>query len=183
MIPAAPSRCHRVVDSPVGGLLLAATDRGLVRIAFDVEDHAQVLANLVTKIGPDSLRASERLERAARQLEEYFDGRRRAFDLPLDLRLSSGFRRQVIDHLTTIAYGRTQSYAEVAAAAGSSRAVRAVGTACATNPLPVVVPCHRVVRSDGSYGGYLAGGDAKRALLSLEAARTSVGRASPHRSS
>ena len=90
--------------------------------------------------------------------------------MPLDLRLATGFRRAVLDHLPDIAYGRTASYAEVAAAAGSPRAVRAVGTACATNPVPVVVPCHRVVRSDGSIGGYAGGADAKRTLLDLEAA-------------
>jgi methylated-DNA-[protein]-cysteine S-methyltransferase len=161
---------YATVDSPVGPLLLAATDHGLVRIAFGVEDHARVLTDLATRIGPRILRSPLRLGAAVGQLAEYFDGHRRSFDLPLDLRLSSGFRRQVIDHLREIAYGRTESYAEVAAAAGSPRAVRAVGTACATNPLPVVVPCHRVLRSDGSLGGYLGGIEAKQALLSLEAA-------------
>ena len=92
------------------------------------------------------------------------------FDLPLDLRLSKGFRREVLAHLRNIGYGRTESYAQVAAAAGSPRAVRAVGTACATNPLPLVVPCHRVVRSDGSTGGYAGGPEAKHTLLTLEAA-------------
>ena len=97
-------------------------------------------------------------------------GRRRTFDVPLDLRLAHGFRREVLDHLPEIGYGRTESYTEVAAAAGSPRAVRAVGTACALNPVPIVVPCHRVVRSDGSMGQYAGGADAKRALLDLEAA-------------
>jgi methylated-DNA-[protein]-cysteine S-methyltransferase len=89
--------------------------------------------------------------------------------VPLDFRLAKGFRRAVLAHLAEIPYGRTESYAEVAAAAGSPRAVRAVGTACATNPLPLVVPCHRVVRSDGSFGNYRGGEDAKRDLLTLEA--------------
>ena len=93
---------------------------------------------------------------------------RRAFDLALDRRLSSGFRADVLAHLPAIAYGHTESYAQVAAAAGNAKAVRAVGSACATNPLPVVVPCHRVVRSDGSWGGYVGGADAKRTLLALE---------------
>src|SRR5690606_33051107 len=109
-----------------------------------------------------------RLDGAARELDEYFEGRRRSFDLPLDLRLSTGFRREVVNHLPSIGYGRTESYAQVAAAAGHPRAVRAVGSACATNPLPVVVPCHRVVRSDGTLGGYLGGPEAKTALLALE---------------
>jgi len=116
------------------------------------------------------LHAPARLAPAARQLEEYFSGHRTAFDLPLDLRLSGGFRRDVLTRLREVAYGTTASYASLAAAAGSPRAVRAVGTACATNPLPVVVPCHRVVRSDGALGGYVGGAEAKRTLLTLEAA-------------
>ncbi len=110
------------------------------------------------------------LDEVSRQLEEYFAGRRKVFELPLDFRLSKGFRRNVLAHLSEIAYGHTESYARVAAAAGSPKAVRAVGAACATNPLPVVVPCHRVVRSDGSLGGYVGGLQAKHSLLSLEAA-------------
>src|SRR3954469_23237092 len=111
-----------------------------------------------------------RLSAAVRQLEEYFAGRRTAFELPLDLRLAAGFRRPVLTQLRQVGYGTTASYATVAAAAGSPRAVRAVGTACATNPLPVVVPCHRVVRSDGALGNYVGGVAAKRTLLALEAA-------------
>jgi methylated-DNA-[protein]-cysteine S-methyltransferase len=161
---------YRTLDTPVGTLLLAATDRGLVRVAFDAEDHDQVLASLAATVSPRILQAPGRLETVARQLGEYFAGSRRRFDVPLDLQLTSGFRRQVLDHLPKIAYGRTQSYTDLAAAAGRPKAVRAVGTACATNPLPVVVPCHRVVRSDGSFGGYLGGTDAKRTLLTLESA-------------
>jgi methylated-DNA-[protein]-cysteine S-methyltransferase len=114
------------------------------------------------------MRAPGRLDATARELDEYFAGTRRAFDVPLDRRLSSGFRAAVLAHLAEIGYGHTESYAQVAAAAGNARAVRAVGSACATNPLPVVVPCHRVVRSDGSWGGYVGGPEAKRALLTLE---------------
>ena len=160
---------YRTVDSPVGTLLLAATDEGLVRVAFDREDHDAVLVSLADKVSPRIMLAPGRLDHAARELDEYFAGGRRAFDLPLDFRLSSGFRRSVLAHLPDIGYGRTESYAQVAAAAGSPRAVRAVGTACASNPLPLVVPCHRVVRSDGSFGGYRGGPDAKRLLLTLEA--------------
>ncbi|MDR6438305.1 methylated-DNA-[protein]-cysteine S-methyltransferase [Paenarthrobacter nicotinovorans] len=161
---------YRVVDSPVGKLLLAATDRGIVRVAFDVENHAEVLQRLSETISPRILQAPARLDDAAWQLEEYFNGSRKEFDLTVDFRLSRGFRLSVLQHLPRIAYGRTESYAQVASAAGSPNAVRAVGTACATNPLPVIIPCHRVVKSDGSFGGYLGGPEAKRALLTLEAA-------------
>jgi methylated-DNA-[protein]-cysteine S-methyltransferase len=160
---------YRTVDSPVGGLLLAATSAGLVRIAFEREGFENVLDSLAARVGPRILRGTSRLDGAARELEQYFAGRRRVFDLPLDTRLATGFRRAVQAHLPAIPYGATESYAEVALATGSPRAVRAVGTACATNPLPLVVPCHRVLRSDGSLGGYLGGLEAKRTLLDLEA--------------
>lgn len=159
---------YRTVDSPVGRLLLAATDLGLVRVAYAREDHDTVLQALADRISPRILAAPARLDAAARQLEEYFAGGRHTFDLPLDWQLAAGFRAAVLHRLPDIGYGRTASYASVAALAGRPRAVRAVGTACATNPLPVVIPCHRVVRSDGSLGGYLGGVEAKRALLTLE---------------
>ena len=162
---------YRTVDSPVGTLLLAATTVGLVRVAYDVEDHDAVLTKLASAVSPRVLRAPARLDDTARQLDEYFALRRTAFDVPVDLRLAEGFRRSVIEHLRDIGYGRRESYAEVAAAVGSPRAVRAVGTACAHNPLPVVFPCHRVVRSDGSTGQYVGGAAAKTALLDLEAVR------------
>jgi len=161
---------YRTIDTPVGSLLLAATAEGLVRVAYAREDHDLVLAQLADRISPRVLRAPARLDLAAREIEEYFAGRRRLFDLPLDYRLSTGFRRTVLAHLTEIGYGRTASYATVAAAAGNPKAVRAAATACATNPLPVVVPCHRVVRSDGTVGGYVGGVEAKKALLTMEAA-------------
>ena len=110
------------------------------------------------------------LDGVAREIEEYFAGRRRTFDVPLDLRLSHGFRRTILSHLPEIGYGKTTSYAAIAKAAGHPKAVRAAGSACASNPLPVVVPCHRVVRSDGTIGQYIGGVDAKRALLTLEEA-------------
>lgn len=162
---------YRTVDSPVGPLLLAATEVGLVRVAYAAEDHDQVLQTLSDRISPRILRAPARLDATASELEEYFDGRRRSFDLPLDWRLTAGFRRTVLHHLPEISYGQTASYASVARLAGSPKAFRAVGTACATNPLPVVVPCHRVVLSDGGIGHYLGGPDAKRTLLTLETTR------------
>ena len=161
---------YRTVDTPVGTLLLAATTAGLVRVAYDIEGHDAVLAGLADRISPRVLRAPARLDSAARQIDEYFAKRRTVFEVPVDLRLAEGFRRNVIEHLRDIGYGRRESYAAVAAAIGHPRAVRAVGTACAHNPLPVVIPCHRVVRSDGSTGQYVGGPLAKSTLLDLEAA-------------
>lgn len=162
---------YRTFDSPVGSLLLAATERGLVRVAYADENHDTVLQTLADRVSPRILNAPARLDDVATELDEYFAGRRRAFDVALDWRLSKGFRATVLHHLAVdVAYGHTASYAAVAELAGNPKAVRAVGTACATNPLPVVVPCHRVVRSNGSMGGYLGGADAKRTLLTLEGA-------------
>ncbi|MEZ0447483.1 methylated-DNA--[protein]-cysteine S-methyltransferase [Cellulomonas sp. ICMP 17802] len=160
----------RTVDSPVGSLLLARTPQGLVRVAFAVQDHDAVLQGLAQTVSPRVLEAPGQLDDVARELDEYFAGRRTVFDVPLDLRLLRGFRRDVVLHLPEIPYGRTASYAAMAGLAGSPRAVRAVGTACALNPLPLVLPCHRVVRSDGSPGQYAGGADAKVALLALETA-------------
>ncbi|MFE9576675.1 methylated-DNA--[protein]-cysteine S-methyltransferase [Nocardia sp. NPDC006044] len=161
---------YRTMDTPVGTLLLAATPAGLVRVAYPSEDHDAVLTTLAERVSPRVLAAPARLDAGAREIDEYFAGARTHFDLPLDLRLTGGFRRQVIEHLIDIGYGQRESYAAVAAAVGNPRAVRAVGSACAHNPLPVVIPCHRVVRSDGSIGQYVGGIEAKTALLTLEAA-------------
>ena len=161
---------YTTVSTPVGVLLLAATEEGLVRVAYAREDHEAVLQDLARRISPRVLHAPARLAPAVRQLEEYFAGTRTGFDLPLDRSLSHGFRRLVQEHLPEIGYGRTQSYGAVARSVGRPQAVRAVGTACATNPLPVVVPCHRVLRGDGGLGGYVGGLEAKAALLELETA-------------
>jgi methylated-DNA-[protein]-cysteine S-methyltransferase len=160
---------YRAIESPLGPLLLAATPEGLVRIAFECEDHDVVLASLASAVSPRLLRSHRRTDHVARQLDEYFAGNRQTFDVAVDLRLVSGFRRDVVLHLNDIAYGTTQSYASVAQLAGNPRAVRAVGSACSHNPIPVVLPCHRVVRSDGSLGQYLGGVDAKAMLIALEA--------------
>jgi methylated-DNA-[protein]-cysteine S-methyltransferase len=160
---------YRTVDSAVGPLLLAATPRGLVRVAFANEDRDGVLLALSSQISPRMLEAPVRLDPVARQLDEYFAGRRHSFDVALDWSLSRGFRRTVLEHLNTdISYGATASYAVLARLSGSPKAVRAVGTACATNPIPIVVPCHRVIRSDGAVGAYRGGPGAKRVLLDLE---------------
>lgn len=161
---------YRTIDTAVGPLLLAATPVGLVRVAYQREDFDAVLDTIAEKISPRILRAPARLDAAAHELDEYFAGTRRSFDLALDHALSSGFRKTVQAMLPSIAYGHTATYKEVAATVGNPNAVRAVGTACATNPLPVVVPCHRVLRSDGSLGGYVGGTAAKTALLDLERA-------------
>ena len=159
---------YRTLDTPVGPLLLAATAQGLVRVAFEREGFDAVLAALATTVSPRVLEAPRRLDEAAAELEEYFTGTRRRFDLPLDRALSTGFREKVQRVLPRVDYGTTRSYKEIAELVGSPRAVRAVGTACATNPLPIVVPCHRVLRTDGALGGYVGGLDAKTALLTLE---------------
>ena len=160
---------YRTMDSPVGPLLLAATPAGLVRVAFEREDHDAVLVELSTAISPRILHTSRQVDDVARQLDEYFTGRRRRFEVPVDLQLSKGFRRTVLTHLLEIPYGMTESYTTVARAAGNARAVRAAGSACATNPIPLVVPCHRVVRRDGTYGQYRGGPEAKHLLLAMEA--------------
>ena len=160
---------YRTVDSAVGPLLLAATPLGLLRVAFASEGYDSVLQNLSARVSPRVLEAPTRLDPVARQLEEFFTGRRQSFDVALDWSLSHGFRRTVLEHLNTdIGYGTTTSYANLARLSGSPKAVRAVGTACATNPIPIVVPCHRVIRSDGAVGAYRGGPAAKSALLDLE---------------
>lgn len=163
---------HTTVPSPIGSLLVAATPEGVVRIAFELEGFDAVLDDLASRVGPRIMRVAEHptLRDAAAQLEGYFAGTVRRFDVPVDLRLSRGFRRTVLDHLREVPYGTTASYGQLAAASGRPTAVRAAASACANNPVPIVVPCHRVVRSDGSIGRYLGGVEAKAALLRLEAA-------------
>ena len=162
---------YRTVDSAVGPLLLAATPRGLLRVAFANENHANVLQDLALRISPRVLEAPMRLDPIVRQLDEYLTGRRHGFDVALDWSLSHGFRRTVLEHLNAdVDYGATASYAALARLSGSPKVVRAVGTACATNPIPIFVPCHRVIRSDGTLGAYRGGPAAKRALLDLERA-------------
>jgi methylated-DNA-[protein]-cysteine S-methyltransferase len=160
---------YTIIDSPVGSLLLAATPKGLVRVAYDVEDHDLVLETLTQRISPRLLRAPKRLDVVARELDEYFGRKRQAFDVPVDMSLSRGFRQLVQRHLPEIGYGQTRTYGQVAELVGNPKAVRAVGTACATNPLPLVMPCHRVLKADGTPGGYVGGPAAKMALLRLEA--------------
>lgn len=155
-------------SSPVGELLLVASPQGVVRVAFETETQEAVLADLAERLSPRILHSPERLAPAIRELEEYFAGRRRSFEVPVDLRLTRGFRAEVVRSLREIEFGRTRSYAQVADAVGNPKAVRAVGSACATNPVPLFLPCHRVVRSDGSFGAYRGGHEVKQFLLELE---------------
>lgn len=159
---------YRTVETPVGQILIAATPLGLIRVAYARQDHDAVLAGLAEQVSPRVLFAPAQLDDAARQFDDYFTRRRRGFDLAVDLQLASGFRRTVLEHLPAVGYGRTVSYGEFAAEVGHPRAARAVGTACATNPLPLVIPCHRVVLGDGSPGAYIGGPEVKRVLLDLE---------------
>ena len=160
------------VDSPFGTLLLAATRRGLVRLAFPEEDTDSVLERLARRLSPRIVEAPASLDRARRELDEYFTGSRRGFELALDWTLVGPFGRRVLRVTSEIPYGGVQSYAEVASDAGSPRGSRAAGNALCSNPIPIVIPCHRVLRSGGALGGYGGGIDRKRWLLELEGALT-----------
>ncbi len=161
------------VDSPFGPMIAAVTRRGLVRIAYP--DEVDVLDELAERISPRVLEAPARLDDAARQLEEYFAGRRQEFRVPIDWSLVRGFPRRVLGATRRIPYGRVRTYADVAARAGSPRAWRAAGNALASNPIPIVVPCHRVVASGGGLGGYTGGLHRKEFLLGLEGALPEMG--------
>jgi methylated-DNA-[protein]-cysteine S-methyltransferase len=159
------------VDTPVGRVVAARTPRGLVRLAYEDTNASldAVLESLATRLSPRMLEAPARLDDVRRELDEYFDGRRHEFSVPVDLALVRGpFARRLLEATARIPFGGTSSYAEVAAAAGSPRAVRAAGNALGANPIPIVVPCHRVLRTGGSLGGYTGGLDRKRTLLALE---------------
>ncbi|HEX9992786.1 MAG TPA: methylated-DNA--[protein]-cysteine S-methyltransferase [Acidimicrobiales bacterium] len=153
------------IDSPIGPMTAAATERGLVRITFG--DAATSVPGLLA-LSPRVVEAPARLDPVRRQLDEYFEGRRTSFDVPLDRALSSGFRLKVLRELERVRYGEVTTYRDLATRVGNPRASRAVGTAMATNPIPIVVPCHRVVRTGGHLGGYGGGLPAKEWLLRLE---------------
>ncbi len=156
------------VDSPLGRLTVAATPRGLLRVAYPSNDPDYVLEELSAKVSPRLLEAPEFIDEARRELEDYFEGRRERFDLPLDWTLTRGFVRRVLRATSRIEYGQVSTYREVARQAGSERAVRAAGNALGSNPMPVVVPCHRVLRTGGGLGGYTGGIERKNFLLNLE---------------
>jgi methylated-DNA-[protein]-cysteine S-methyltransferase len=157
------------LDSPLGRLLVAATPEGVVRIAYvDQTGEGAVLEHLATNVSPRVLAAPRKLDEPRRELDEYFAGRRRRFDLPLDWRLTRGFSRRVLEATAKIPYGATATYKQVAGEAGSPLASRAAGNALGANPIPIVVPCHRILHSGGGLGGYTGGLERKRLLLSVE---------------
>lgn len=164
------------VDSPFGEMLAAATATGLAFLSFPEADPDKALQRLASEISPRILHAPARLDPVRAQLSEYFDGGRRGFDLPLDWQLTAGFRRQVLERTNEIPYGETRTYSELAESAGSSRAHRAAGSALGANPIPIIVPCHRVLRVGGALGGYGGGLEVKQWLLELEGARGLRGR-------
>ena len=157
------------VDSPLGELTAAVTPAGLVRLAYtDFRGRDPVLEDLTGRISPRVIEAPARLDRVRRELDEYFEGRRTEFDLPIDWSLTRGFTRGVLQATARIPFGEVGTYASVAGAAGSPRAVRAAGNALGANPMPVVVPCHRILRTGGALGGYTGGIERKEFLLRLE---------------
>jgi len=160
------------VDSPFGALTAAVTDDGVVRLAFPEEPLDQVLDRLALRLSPRIVEAPARLEQLRRQLDEYFSGSRRDFDVPLDRALMSAFAQRILTATSAIPYGSVSTYNEMAAAAGSPRGSRAAGNALGSNPIPLLVPCHRVLRSGGNLGGYAGGPERKRWLLELEGALT-----------
>lgn len=159
---------YTTTDSPFGPLLLARTRRGLVRVGLPNQDQDELLADLSARVSPRVLEAPSELDDARRELDLYFEGKLDHFDLPLDWQLSGGFRRRVLRAINRIPYGQTRSYTEMARKAGNERAVRAAGSACGSNPIPLVVPCHRVLRTGGALGGYGGGLPMKQGLLELE---------------
>ena len=156
------------LDSPLGPLLAAVTERGLVRLAYDRERSDEVLEDLARRVSPRVLEGRRRLDPLARELDEYFAGRRRVFDLPIDWALTHGFTRKVLRATARIPFGEVITYKDVAGRAGSPRGYRAAGNALGANPIPIVVPCHRVVASGGKLGGYTGGLDRKLKLLAVE---------------
>ena len=161
---------YTTADSPFGPLLLATTRRGVVRIGLPTQADDELLQELADRVSPRVLEAPAPLDEARRELELYFDGRLRDFELSLDWQLSRDFRRRALRAVARIPYGETRSYTQIATSAGNERAVRAAGTACGSNPIPIVVPCHRVLRTGGGLGGYGGGLPMKESLLRLEGA-------------
>ena len=163
---------YSTVDSPLGPLLVAATPKGLVRVVFPTEDHDRVLDELAQRVSPRMLEAPAKLDEVRRELDEYFEGRRTRFDVKLDWVLTGkGFRHEVLRNTARIPYGRTSTYMEMATKAGNRKAYRAAGNALGSNPIPLIVPCHRVLATGGGLGGYGGGLAVKERLLHLEGAR------------
>jgi len=163
---------YATLDSPLGTLLVAVTPRGLVRVAYEEaggDDREEaVLAELADRVSPRVLHAPERTDAVRRELDEYFEGERRRFATPVDWSLVRGFAQDVLRATAKVPFGHVTSYRQMAEAAGSPRASRAAGNALGSNPIPIVVPCHRVLHSGGGLGGYAGGLERKRYLLTLE---------------
>jgi methylated-DNA-[protein]-cysteine S-methyltransferase len=159
------------VDSPIGTLVVASTPKGIVRLSFPSEDGDQVLEQLASRISPRVLEAPAKLDAVRRELDEYFEGRLQRFTAKLDWTLTGqGFRHEILRHTAKIPYGRTSTYMQMATKAGNRKAYRAAGNALGSNPIPVIVPCHRVLATSGGLGGYGGGLDVKERLLRLEGA-------------
>ncbi len=159
---------HGTYDSPLGTLTVMVTPRGLVRLSYPGEQVPAQLDEIAARVSPRILEAPELTDPVRRQLDEYFAGKRHAFDVPIDWRLVAGFAGNVLRATTRIPFGAVSSYREVATAAGSPNAYRAAGNALGSNPIPIVVPCHRVLHAGGGLGGYTGGVERKRFLLTLE---------------
>ena len=160
---------YATVDSPLGPLLAAAGPRGLVRLAYlDYEGGEEVLERLSRRVSPRIVEAPDQLDQVRRELDDYFEGRRKRFDLPVDLELARGFGRRVLEATAAVPFGEVATYRAVAGKAGNERASRAAGNALGANPIPIVVPCHRILRTGGGLGGYTGGIERKRFLLSIE---------------
>ncbi|HEY1515098.1 MAG TPA: methylated-DNA--[protein]-cysteine S-methyltransferase [Solirubrobacteraceae bacterium] len=166
---------YATLDSPLGALLLAVTPNGLVRLAYlddGGEEEATVLEELAANVSPRVLASPRKLDEPRRELDQYFSGRRRQFDVRLDWQLTRGFARRVLEATAQIPFGATATYKQVATQAGSARAYRAAGNALGSNPIPIIVPCHRILHSGGGLGGYTGGLDRKRVLLAVEGSTT-----------
>lgn len=159
---------YAAADSPIGELTVFVTPRGLVRLAYPNESLDDAMRELAAQVSPRILRAPARTDAVRRELDDYFAGTRHDFDLPLDWSLIHGFARGVLQATARVPFGETTTYGQMAAQAGSPRAARAAGNALGSNPIPIVVPCHRVLHADGGLGGYSGGLDRKRFLLGLE---------------
>ncbi|MFL5846561.1 MAG: methylated-DNA--[protein]-cysteine S-methyltransferase [Solirubrobacteraceae bacterium] len=170
----APADVHyAVVDTPIGKVVAARTERGLARLAYEEFNGGldRVLEQLAVRLSPRILEGPARLDDVRRELDEYFAGRRTAFDLPLDFSyVKTPFGRRILEACATIPFGEVSSYRAMATKAGSAAAVRAAGTALGNNPIPIVVPCHRVLRTGGGLGGYTGGVERKETLLRIEGA-------------
>ena len=159
---------YRVIDSPLGPLWIAVGPKGVLAIHYGAEPSHKELARIVRTYGPGVLPDARRADPVARELDQYFAGKRKSFDVAVDLSPLTAFQQRILGATARVAFGDVSTYAQVAAKAGSEKASRAAGQALGSNPIPIVVPCHRILASDGSLGGYAGGLEAKRVLLQLE---------------